>query len=757
LQVFQLAQGAARDITAAPPVAERRVALVIGNSRYAVGPLNNPGNDARAITGVLQSLGFEVLSHVDLDLVAMRRALADFGERMAEGGVALFYYSGHGLQVGGKNYLVPLRARLTSERYIAAETVEVDAVLKEMDAARNRLNVLVLDACRDNPFARGWRGAARGLAQISGPPGTFIAYATDPGDVAADGEPGTNGVYTGELLRALPEPGLKIEETFKRAARGVNERTRGRQRPWITSSFTGDFVFVPVGEGQRDKVTEGQKETTPPPPPSPQVTSLSRLGSLLIRSPKESVEVWLGDKRLGEATPGADLLVENVAAGQYPVRATARRQGFKPWTRNVQVAAGQQLPLEIDLDPLGPPPVIKGEDGAEMVLIPAGEFSMGSTREEVDRVIVECKGAGAPEPRCKEWHERELPRHRVEVDPFYLDKYEVTNAQFRRFIQAGNSAQGDWQQYATGKDQHPVVNVTWNDAVAYCRWAGKRLPTEAEWEKAARGTDGRRYPWGDSWDPARANGAMSVKTTTPVGNYPTGVSPYGVYDMAGNVWEWVQDWYGPYASGDVRNPTGVSTGQSRILRGGAWINLPIILRSAYRFTNPPENRYVNFGFRCASESPMPGRDAAPSRRTARSAGDPQARSRLAPGTRANQRGRGQGPAGRRPPTTGPCHNQEARDAETMGSRWRDLGGAGCAGDSCGCPAGSPERDSGSGAPDDHQHGAVAEAEAGDPGFHQAGWFGGQIRAVSGGAAHHEHVPHAEVRGDRAAAARQDSG
>ena len=238
------AAGQPRDISVQQVQGEKRVALVIGNSRYAVGPLNNPGNDARAITGLLQSLGFEVLSYVDLDLVGMRRALADFGERMAEGGVALFFYSGHGLQVGGKNYLVPLRARLTSERYIAAETLEVDAVLKEMDAARNRLNVLILDACRDNPFARGWRSAARGLAQISGPPGTFIAYATDPGDVAADGEPGTHGVYTGELLRALPEPGIKIEDTFKLAARGLIERTRGRQRPWISSSFTGEFMFV---------------------------------------------------------------------------------------------------------------------------------------------------------------------------------------------------------------------------------------------------------------------------------------------------------------------------------------------------------------------------------------------------------------------------------------------------------------------------------------------------------------------------------
>jgi uncharacterized caspase-like protein len=218
--------------------------LVIGNGAYAEGRLSNPVNDARAVARTLRAVGFEVLSHENLDFIGMRRAVAEFGEQMGEGGVGLFYYSGHGLQVGGRNYLVPIASRLTSERYVATETLDIDAVLKEMDAARNRLNIVVLDACRDNPFARSWRSTSRGLAQISGPPGTFIAYATDPGDVAADGAPGTNGVYTAELLKALPQRGLTIEEVFKRVARGVIEKTRNRQRPWVSSSFTGAFHFV---------------------------------------------------------------------------------------------------------------------------------------------------------------------------------------------------------------------------------------------------------------------------------------------------------------------------------------------------------------------------------------------------------------------------------------------------------------------------------------------------------------------------------
>src|SRR5207249_4244997 len=173
---------------------------------------------------------------------------------------------------------------------------------------------------------------------------------------------------------------------------------------------------------------------------------------------------------------------------------------------------------------------------AEMVLIPAGEFWMGSAPAEMERAREECKKAGVPEASCKSWMEREAPRHRVHLDAFYIDRYEVTNALFERFVRAtshrttaeregdGNVLKdGKWQKVAgaswrapngpgtSAPSDHPAVQVSWDDAQAYCHWAGKRLPTEAEWEKAARGTDGRRYPWGEDWDPSRANGATSVK------------------------------------------------------------------------------------------------------------------------------------------------------------------------------------------------------------------------------------------------------
>jgi len=573
-----IAQAPTRDITAAPPVAERRVALVIGNSRYAVGPLNNPGNDARAITDLLQSLGFEVLSHVDLDLVGMRRALADFGERMAEGGVALFYYSGHGLQVGGKNYLVPLRARLTSERYIAAETVEVDAVLKEMDAARNRLNVVILDACRDNPFARGWKSAARGLAQMSGPPGTFIAYATDPGDVAADGDPGTHGVYTGELLRALPEPGLKIEDTFKRAARGVIDKTRGRQRPWFLSSFTGDFSFVHVGQTPAQPLPA--IALVPPPQPPRPVT-----GFLVFQGKPTGTVVILDGRTVGTVSQTPLRLEAN--AGTHTLRLEA--SGYKPRETRIEVKANTEQPIQFELERITEALRAgtierRGRDNAEMVYIPSGTFTMGDTHGDGDS--------------------DEKPTHKVTVADFWLDRTEVTSAQFARFIQASSyRAEGEWQRETSGKDQHPVVNVTWNDALAYCRWADKRLPTEAEWEYAARGTDGRKYPWGNAWEDSRArfSGNRGNQATAPVGSYPTGASPFGVLDMAGNVWEWVSSLYKPYRYSLSDGREDLNASGSRVFRGGSWFFDPWNLRSANRGWHGPAHRNIDLGFRCAQD------------------------------------------------------------------------------------------------------------------------------------------------------------
>jgi TPR repeat protein len=227
----------------AAAVQEARVALVIGNGGYRTAPLKNPVNDARAVAEALQKSGFNVTRLEDATRAQMREAIRAFGARISEGGVGLFYFAGHGMQVKGRNYLVPVGADIAAEDEVAGEAVEVDAILAKMETARNRLNILILDACRNNPFGRSFRSSQQGLAQVDAPTGTFVAFATAPGRTAADGS-GSNGLYTEALLRQFHTPGLKLEEVFKRTRADVLRASSQQQTPWENSSIVGDFYFV---------------------------------------------------------------------------------------------------------------------------------------------------------------------------------------------------------------------------------------------------------------------------------------------------------------------------------------------------------------------------------------------------------------------------------------------------------------------------------------------------------------------------------
>lgn len=234
-------------LAAAPAFASKKVALVVGNANYAEAPLRNPVNDARAVARQLKAKGFDVLLKENVTKAQFSEAVADFGEKLAEGDTALFFYAGHGLQVQGRNYLVPVDARITSEQRVRLETMDVEAVLDQTTAAKAKVSLVILDACRNNPFERRFRSTGGGLAQISAPEGTLIAYATAPGKVAADGE-GSNGLYTQALLKSLAEPGLKVEEVFKSVRIEVARASGGAQIPWEASSLTGDFFFEPPVE-----------------------------------------------------------------------------------------------------------------------------------------------------------------------------------------------------------------------------------------------------------------------------------------------------------------------------------------------------------------------------------------------------------------------------------------------------------------------------------------------------------------------------
>ena len=224
---------------------------------------------------------------------------------------------------------------------------------------------------------------------------------------------------------------------------------------------------------------------------------------------------------------------------------------------------------------------VREADGMVMVYVPAGPFEMGSNNGDSD----------------------ERPVHTVTLDAFWIDQTEVTNAMYALCVGAGACREpAQTNAYRnTSRANHPVVYVNWQQASDYCAWADTRLPTEAEWEKAARGSDGHTYPWGNNNPTCRlANYRGCVSSTVPVGSYPTGASPYGALDMAGNVWEWVSDWYDAnyYSNVPAENPTGPTSGQSRVLRGGSWINIDDDIRSAVRNGNYPVNSNSLVGFRC---------------------------------------------------------------------------------------------------------------------------------------------------------------
>jgi formylglycine-generating enzyme required for sulfatase activity len=238
---------------------------------------------------------------------------------------------------------------------------------------------------------------------------------------------------------------------------------------------------------------------------------------------------------------------------------------------------------------------ITARDGSVLLRIREGPFFMGS--------------------RPYEGEEDERPGRTVELGEFYIGRLEVTNGQYARFEgETGYRSQGAWRKYSLpGRELHPVVNVSWNDAKEYCAWAGLRLPTEAEWERGARGTDGRTWPWGNTWEPDYCNTrelrdaglrALSApvigdRGTTPVGSFPLGVSPEGCLDMAGNVEEWVEDWYSFYPGCTLKN--GPPSRTYRVMKGGTWGHGAPMARCPDRVMNYPHSRYIDVGFRVARD------------------------------------------------------------------------------------------------------------------------------------------------------------
>jgi hypothetical protein len=221
-----------------------RLALIIGNGAYQTSPLKNPINDAEDMAETLKKLGFKVILKRDADQRTMEDTIRFFGRQLRDGDVGLFYFAGHGVQVDGRNYLMPVDAKIESESDVKYEAVDAGRILGKMEDAENRLNIVILDACRNNPYARAFRSNQNGLARMDAPTGSLIAYSTAPGEVAADG-PERNGIFTKHLIQHMLEPNLPIEQVLKRVRINVANETNGRQIPWESSSLMGDFYFNP--------------------------------------------------------------------------------------------------------------------------------------------------------------------------------------------------------------------------------------------------------------------------------------------------------------------------------------------------------------------------------------------------------------------------------------------------------------------------------------------------------------------------------
>ncbi len=235
-------------------------------------------------------------------------------------------------------------------------------------------------------------------------------------------------------------------------------------------------------------------------------------------------------------------------------------------------------------------------DRAKMMWVPAGEFWMGSSDDQIAESLAE-------DPKFKiEWYINEKPMHKVYLKGYWIYKNEVTVAQYRKFCTKTGRLMPPTPRWGWD-DDYPIVNVTWQDAAAYAKWARATLPTEAQWEKAARGIDGRMFPWGNEFDTSKCNEASKdPHRPQPIGSYPDGVSPYGCMDMAGNVWEWCSDWYGGhyYDNTPTKNPTGPKHGIEHSLKGGSWNdNIANNERCARRAYGPPTYSFHSYGFRCA--------------------------------------------------------------------------------------------------------------------------------------------------------------
>jgi formylglycine-generating enzyme required for sulfatase activity len=670
---------------AAPaPAADRRVALVIGNADYAQAPLKNPQNDARDIAAKLRQAGFDVVLRENLKIREIGSALREFRARLSPGSEALFFYAGHGLQVKGINYLPAVDADIRTEEDLPFQSLNVNQVLEIMDESRTRLNLVFLDACRNNPYSRRFRSAADGLARVHAPSGTLISFATRPGSVAADGE-GRNGVFTEHLLKQMEQPNVPIESVMKRVVSGVKQATAGAQEPWLEGSIEGEFYFFAAAPATTSAVaaTAAAPPAAPPaaapsPPPVMRDTAEDALWLAIEREPRigdyqiylrsypqgryavlarariaelqqaEAAQIqekatWSEAERLQSEKAYQDYLKRYPEGLFAPLAAarierlkaevasgSARQQEIAAWESARKSRSAPMVLAFIDRFPaseFAPParallaelqaltgvptgvPFRDCQVCPELVIVPPGSFEMGDP---------EAGGGFVPFMKSAEGPVRTV----TIAQPFAIGRFEVTFAEWDACV-ADKACSHSPPDHGWGRERRPVVGVSWADAQQFVAWLARktghpyRLPSEAEWEYAARAGAATAHPWGIELGRNLANckgcgSEWDNQRSAPVGSFAA--NAFGLHDVLGNATEWVEDCYvgsyeGAPADGSARLADSCS---SRVLRGGALYDRPRNVNVFRRFSDKPGGRSMWYGFRVAR--PLVAADTARRRR-----------------------------------------------------------------------------------------------------------------------------------------------
>ncbi|MFK5892124.1 MAG: SUMF1/EgtB/PvdO family nonheme iron enzyme [Pseudomonadota bacterium] len=711
----------------------KRIALVIGNSAYSFSPLLNPSNDAEDISSALRKNNFEVMQVLDATLEQIDSAIAEFGKKLTNAEVGLFFYAGHGIQSSGRNYIIPVDAVLNKQSDLKYRAVDVGQILDEMAYANSRINIVILDACRNNSLPRSFRSARRGLAIVSdSPKGTFIAYSTAPGKVAADGQ-GRNSPYSKALISALDKQNKSLEQVFKTVAKNVEDNTGGKQIPWFSSSVTGDFYFnltvnidspaeLPTASKKDDLIelkfwesieknpSQGKYQLYLNRYPNGYFAAIAQMEitagqksnnrQAVIKQVTHKVKIQQCDQLLqhNQLTTGVkgnafvcyqNILkddADNLLAKQGLIKIENK---YKKWTEaSIQAGSWRKAKRYLEkvrqVNPQSHHLVMldkkltleknqfllakaKSEDAKSLKVADekAESENMDFSQQKSKRVVSDLSGQNEFAVEFKEIPVNKVAKlvskNKLAIDSALVkqiqknmlevksgcfemgknsDEYAFSffkNASVKGYGQTSEKfnnnihkvcltrnfliskfevTQKIWQavmnenpsQFRSCGQNCPVERVSWRDVQRFIKRLNKyssivfRLPTEAEWEYIAKA--------GTTVSDNSSSFFNNYSNNTPLhkcrasSTYPVGMkkpNAWGIYDVYGNVWEWVADWFGNYSKYKITNPMGPGSGAKRVIRGGSWLNTSKECNSYVRKGSPPYSREDYIGFRLAAD------------------------------------------------------------------------------------------------------------------------------------------------------------